>query len=287
MTTEPAPQTRSSPAVSPPLPTGMCRRDLLVAAGALLMTGGAAASAPTPEAFLFEHKWTFGTDAHIAGEDFCTRFGLVHFGGLSAEPPQPDTRGNLQPGWQVCSDLTAIAHTSDVLFLTGLGTDRTRSCEAIASTAHGLVVDLRAGSQPDLRSRSPAAEGRLEAIAATDFVRAYVQQVVAFDLEDAHAALYGHTPCQVAVSVCSGEKSAITASIAAAERVCSAGQGAVRGQLLLLTFGSPTGCLRLSKEAFNSSRANLPADATSLHAVNIDSRLPPDAVRAAVLTACF
>ena len=285
MTTKPAPQTCSSPAGSPALPTGMCRRDLLVAAGALLMAGGAAASTPTPEAFLCEHRWTFGSDADMAGKNFCTRFGLVHFGRLSANPPQPNSGGNPQSGWQACSDLTALARTSDVLFLTGLGTARTRSREAIASSAHGLVVDLRAGSQPDVRSHSPGAESRLEAIAAFDFVRAYVQQVVAFDLEDARAALSGHTPCEVAVRVCSGEKSAITASTTAAERVCSAGREAVRGQLLLLTFGSTTGCLRLSKEAFSASAANLPASATSLHAVSIDTRLPSDAVRATVLTA--
>lgn len=274
-----APHPCASPHALAHLTPGMCRRDLLVAAGSLLMSGGVLTGEVPAKALLFDHKWTFETEAGVADEEFTTRFGLVQFGQPSSKRPLPlELPG--EAGWQTCSDPAALARTSQVLFLAGLGTDRAERWEAIACPADGFVVDLRPVGQTADRSHGHV-DGP-EHIAVSDFVRAYIQQVVAFDLEDARATLADRTPCQVAISVCSGEKSAISASVTAAERAWSVGQGAVKGQLLLLTFGSPAGCLRQSKEAFNACRARLPAGAVAIQAAGVDARLPPGTVRASV-----
>lgn len=268
MTELPAPGTCPSSAARPRLAAGIYRRDLIAATGALLVTSGAGATEPPAQAFLFDHKWTFESAADTAGEDFTNRFGLVYFGRLSSlPPPQLDRGGEPQAGWQTSPDLAALARTSQVLFLTGLDVDRASTREAITSCANGLVLNLS------------SAQGT----AVADFIRAYVQQGVAFDLEDARAALAGLTLCRVAVSVAAGEKSATTTALAATRKARHEGQASsVKGQLLLLTFGSPARCLRRSKEAFNACRAGLPAAANSILAVGIDARLPPDTVRATV-----
>lgn len=262
----------------------MCRRDLLVAAGSLLMYGGAVRGDVPAQAFLFDNKWTFETDPDIPGEEFTTRFGLVQSGRTaSVVPPPLELASEPHARWQPCSDPAALARSSHVLFLAGLGTDRAKSREAIASPAHCFVVDLRPVGQTAAADRRHGRYGLPEHIAVSDFVRAYVEQVVPFDLEDARAALAGRTPCQVAISVAAGDKSATTAALAAAREVRGVDQtSSTQGQLLLLTFGSPTGCLREAKEAFNACRAGLPAGADSMHAVGVDARLPPGTVRATV-----
>lgn len=279
MTAVAPPHTCASPVPRPHPTAGICRRELLVAAGAVLMSGCAADGEVPAQAFLFDHKWTFETEPDMPGEEFTTRFGVVQFGPPSSRRPPPlELAGGA--GWQTCSDPAGLARTSHVLFLAGLGSDRAKSREAIVCPSDGFVVDLRPAGQTD------AAKGRHggpEHIAVSDFIRAYVQQVVAFDLEDARVALAGRTPSQLAASVAAGEKSAMTAALGAARQVRGAGQASPpQGQLLLLTFGSPDGCLRQSKEAFNACRAGLPAGAVSMQAVGIDARLPPGTVRATV-----
>ena len=268
-------------------PAGVSRRHLVLGTGALLVTSGSYAFEPPPEASSFEHKWAFEPIGDAAGEVFATRFGLVRFRRAPSAPRVKLDLGEPEADWKTCPDLAALVRTTHVLFLTGLPAGQTKLEEAITSCATGLVIDLRAARLTDAVNTGASVDDASQCVetVASDFIRAYVQQVVAFDLEDARATLSGAASCHVAVSVAAGVKSARTAFLAAMRQYRGPGEPSrATGQLLLLTFGSQTGCLRLSKEAFSAARANLPTDAASMYAVGIDKELPADTVRATVLT---